>query len=133
MKHTSAALVLVLLAVAGCGEAESSFTSDYNEAVKPLSELGQGLGSNPAAFDRLAKSATQTRKNLAKLDAPEDARDEFKALLGRLDAVTADLTEVASAERDRDVVRQRRAAKELVRSSNSLERAETALKQAVEG
>ena len=133
MKHTSAALVLVLLAVAGCGGSDSSFTADYNKAVRPLSELGQGLGTNPAAFDRLAKSTSQTRRNLAKLDAPEDARDEFEALLGRLDAVTADLTEVASAERSRDVVRQRRAAKELVRSSAAVERAETALKQAVEG
>ena len=47
--------------------------------------------------------------------------------------MTADLAAVASAERSRDVVRQRRAAKELVRSSNAVEHAETALKQAVEG
>ena len=133
MKLTSAALVLVLLALAGCGGSDSSFTDDYNKAVRPLSELGQGLGTNPAAFDRLAKSTSQTRRNLAQLDAPEDARDEFEALLGRLDMVTADLTEVAEAERSRDVVRQRRAARKLVRSSNEVERAETALKQAVEG
>jgi hypothetical protein len=133
MKLTSAALVFVLLALAGCGESDSSFTDDYNKAVKPLSELGQGLGTNPAAFDRLAKSTSQTRRNLAKLDAPDDAQEEFGALLGRLDDVTDDLTEVADAERSRDVVRQRRAARRLVRSSDAVERAETALKQAVEG
>jgi hypothetical protein len=133
MRLTSSAIVLVLLALAGCGGSDSSFTSDYNKAVEPLSELGEGLGTKPAAFERLARSTAQTRRNLAKLDAPDDAQDEFEALLGQLDDVTKDLREVASAERSRDVPRQRRAAAQLVRSSNGVERAETALKQAVEG
>ena len=133
MRLTSAALVLVLLALAGCGGSDSSFTDDYNEAVRPLSELGSGLGTKPAAFERLARTTAATRRNLAKLDAPEDAQEEFDALLGRLDEVTDDLTDVADAERSRDVVRQRQAARALVRSSEAVEQAETALKQAVEG
>ncbi len=40
---------------------------------------------------------------------------------------------MARAERSKDVVKQRRAAKRLVRSGNAFERAETALKRAVEG
>ena len=132
MKLTSSAVLLVLLAVAGCGGEDSSFTEDYNRAVRPLSGLGQ-VGTKPAAFERLARGTERTRMNLAKLEAPEDAQDEFDALLARLDDVTRDLGAVATAERSRDVVKQRRAARRLVRSSNAVERAETALKQAVEG
>jgi hypothetical protein len=133
MKLTSSAVVVVLLAVAGCGGSDGSFTQDYNQAVKPLRELGAGMGTQPRAFARLAERTEQTRANLSKLDAPDGAQDEFDALLGRLDQVTMDLRGVARAERSRDVARQREAAKALVRSSTAVQRAETALKQAVEG
>jgi len=133
MRLTSSAVVLVLLVLAGCGGEENNFTEDYNKAVRPLSRLGGELGTKPASFERLATGTERTRTNLARLDPPDDARDEFDALLARLDDVTRDLTAVASAERSKDIVRQRRAAKRLVRSSNAVERAETALKQAVEG
>jgi hypothetical protein len=133
MKLTSSGVVLVLLLLAGCGGDDSSFTSDYNRAVKPLSELGQGLGSQPRQFERLARRTRQTRDNLAKLDAPDDAKDEFDKLLGELDDVTADLDAVARAARSNDVVKQRRAAQRLVKSSTQVQQAETALKAAVEG
>jgi hypothetical protein len=133
MRLTSSAVLVVLLVLAGCGGADSSFTDDYNRAVKPLSELGQGMGSQPREFDRLARRTQQTRDNLAKLEAPDDAQDEFDTLLGRLDEVTADLSAVASAARSEDVVKQRRAAKRLVKSSAEVQRAEAALKEAVEG
>jgi hypothetical protein len=133
MRVTSSAVLVVLLVLAGCGGADSSFTDDYNRAVKPLSELGQGMGSQPREFDRLARRTQQTRDNLAKLEAPDDAQDEFDTLLGRLDEVTADLSAVASAARSEDVVKQRRAAKRLVKSSARVQRAEAALKEAVEG
>jgi hypothetical protein len=133
MRLTSAVAVLVLLLLAGCGGSDSSFTDGYNKAVKPLSELGQGMGDQPREFERLARRTQQTRENLAKLDAPDDAKDEFKRLLARLDVVTADLNAVASAARSKDVVKQREAAERLVRSSTRVQEAETALKQAVEG
>ena len=132
MRLTSAALVLVLLAPLGCGGEESSFTEDYNRAVKPLTRLGEGLDAKPATFDRLARRTERTRRELAKVDAPESAQDEFEALLARLDAVTRDLDAVARADRSGDVVKQRRAARRLVQSGNAFERAETALKRAVE-
>jgi len=132
MRLPSSAALLVLLALAGCGGEDSSFTEDYNHAVRPLARLGE-VGSEPAAFERLARSTERTRANLAKLDAPEEAQEEFDALLARLDDVTRDLGAVASAERSKDVVKQRRAARRLVRSSNAVERAETALKEALEG
>jgi hypothetical protein len=133
MKLTSAAVFLVLLATAGCGGDDSSFTRDYNRAVRPLSELGQNVGTKPASFDRLARHTKETRDNLAKLDAPDDARDELDTLLGRLEQVTADLRGVATAARGNDVVKQRKAANALVRSSNAVQQAETKLKQAVAG
>jgi hypothetical protein len=132
MRLTSAALPLVLLALIGCGGDDTGFTDDYNRAVRPLSELGEGLGTEPAVFDRLARSAERTRRSLARLDPPEDAQDEFDDLLARLDEVSGDLKAVASAERSKDVVKQRRAAERLVESSKEVGLAEAELKQAVE-
>ena len=133
MRLTSAALLLVLLALAGCGREDDTFTEDYNRAVRPLSRLGESLGTKPASFERLANGTERTRANLADLDPPEAAQNEFDALLARLDDVTSDLTAVARAERSKDVVKQRRAAKRLVESSNEVERAENRLRRAVDG
>ena len=112
---------------------ESSFTEDYNRAVKPLTLLGRDIGTKPASFERLARSTERTRRELSRLDAPDEAQGEFEALLARLDGVTESLGAMARAERSKDVVKQRRAAKRLVRSGNAFEQAETALKRAVEG
>jgi hypothetical protein len=133
MRLRSAAALLVLLAVAGCGADESSFTQDYNRAVRPLSRLGEHIGTKPSSFDALARRTHETRNNLAKLDPPSGAQDEMKALLRRLDDVTGDLLAVAKSARGNDVVDQRRAARALVRSSNAVEQAETRLKRAVNG
>jgi hypothetical protein len=131
MKLTSAVALLVLLAPAACGGSDSSFAEDYNQAVKPLSRLGQGMGTQASEFDRLARRTEQTRANLAKLEAPEDARTEFDTLLASLNRVTGDLSAVADATRSKDVVRQKRAAKRLVRSSGEVQRAEADLRRAV--
>jgi len=131
MRLTSAVALLVLLAPAACGGSDSSFAEDYNHAVKPLSRLGEGMGTQARGFDRLARRTAQTRANLAKLDAPDDAQAEFDTLLASLRRVTGDLSAVADATRSKDVVRQRRAAKRLVRSSGAVQRAEADLRRAV--
>ena len=131
MKLTSAVALLVLLAPAACGGSDSSFAEDYNQAVKPLSRLGQGMGTQASEFDRLARRTEQTRANLTKLEAPDDAQAEFDTLLASLNSVTGDLSAVADATRSKDVVRQRRAAKRLVRSSGAVQRAEADLRRAV--
>ena len=133
MKLTSPVALLVLLAVAGCGGGNDSFTEDYNRAVEPLSELGGDLGNTPAEFDRLAERTRKTRENLAELDPPDEAVDEMDQLLSGLEGVTRDLRAVADAARSKDPVKQQEAAKQLVESSGHVQQAETALQQAVEG
>jgi len=133
MKPSSAAVVLVLLAAVGCGGSGGSFTQDYNRAVRPLSRLGEYVGTKPSSFDRLATRTAETRHNLAQLDPPDGARDELVTMLSRLDEVVTDLHAVARTARGGDVVKQRRAARALVRSSSAVERAESRLKRAVEG
>jgi hypothetical protein len=133
MKLTSPVALLVLLAVAGCGGGNDSFTEDYNKAVKPLSELKTNVGSSAAEFDRLADKTRQTRQNLADLDPPDDAQDEMDDLLKGLDGVTRDLSAVADAVRAKDPTQQANAAKQLVKSSGEIQQAETALQQVVEG
>ena len=134
MKLTSPVMLLVLLAVAGCGGgSDDSFTEDYNDAVKPLSELKTDMGTNAAQFDKLAERTGETRDNLADLDPPEDAQDEMDKLLSGLDRVTEDLSGVADAVRSKDPVKQQDAAKQLVESSADVQQAESALQQAVQG
>ena len=133
MKLTSPVALLVLLAVAGCGGGNDSFTEDYNKAVKPLAELTTNTGTGAGDFDRLANRAKQSRDNLADLDPPDDAQDEMDKLLAGLDGVTRDLGAVADAVRSKDPAKQAEAAKQLVESSADVQKAETALQQAVEG
>ncbi len=132
MKLTSPVVLLVLLALAGCGGSSSdSFTADYNKAVRPLAELKSDMGTSAAQFDKLADRTGQTRDNLAALDPPSDAQDEMDKLLSGLDRVTKDLSGVADAVRSKDPVKQQNAAKRLVKSSAQVQQDETALQQAV--
>ena len=132
MKLTSPVAVLVLLVVAGCGGGNESFTEDYNDAVKPLSQLGANVGSSADEFDRLAAKTKQTHDNLADLDPPDDAQDEMDKLLSGLEGVTRDLSAVADAVRAKDPAEQADAAKQLVKSSTQVQQAESALQQAVD-
>jgi hypothetical protein len=132
MRLTSSAILLVLLWVAGCGGSESTFTEDYNRAVRPISELDGDPGAQPANYDRLARRTRRTRQNLARLDPPEEAREELQALVRTLDDVTRDLEAVARTTRARDPVLQRRAARRLERSNQEFRRAENAFHRALE-
>ena len=132
MKLTSPVVLFVLLVVAGCGGGNDSFTEDYNDAVKPLSQLGANVGSSAGEFDRLAAKTKQTHDNLADLDPPDDAQDEMDKLLSGLEGVTRDLSAVADAVRAKDPAEQADAAKQLVKSSTQVQQAESALQQAVD-
>src|SRR5918994_6661411 len=116
MRVSSSAGWLVLLLAVGCGGAGPWFAEDYNEAVTPIAELGDGLGTRPEKYDRLADRTRQTRRNLARLEAPKGARDELDALLAGLDHVTSSLVGVARGARSGDPGRERRRARRLERS-----------------
>ena len=133
MRLSSSAGLLVLLVTLGCGGGDASFTEAYNDAVTPISELRGRLGAQPENYDRLAERTRQTRRNLARLEAPEAAADELDALVAGLDDVTSSLLAVARAARSEDPVRERRAARRLRRSNDEFRRAENALHRAVEG
>jgi hypothetical protein len=133
MRLGSSAGLLVLLVLLGCGGEDGSFTQDYNEAVTPIAELRGNVGTRPEHYDRLAARTRETRRNLARLEAPDGAADELDALVEGLDDVTSSLLAVARAARSKDPVRSRRAARRLQRSNDEFRRAEDALRRAVEG
>ena len=141
------ALVLALaLTTAACGDDEDNeFKDDYNAAVRPLSELNTDIGdsigsasgkSNDAIaqeFEKLADKAGQTRDNLAGLEPPGDAKEEFDELLAALEDGTEDLRAVAAAAKDGDPAAAGQASQDLVQSGQKIQEAETALQQAVDG
>jgi methyl-accepting chemotaxis protein len=131
---------------AACGEDENNaFKEDYNAAVKPLSELNADIGSELSAaggksndaiakkFNELADKAQTARDNLADLEPPEDAKDSFDELLSSLQDGTDDLRAIATAARDGDPAAARQATQDLQASGREIQKAETALQEAVDG
>jgi hypothetical protein len=151
MERTRLAAVLSLacaisISFVACGEDEdNAFKEDYNAAVKPLSELSADIGSSISGaagksndaiakeFQRLATKAQQARDNLAELEPPEDAKDSFDELLSSLQKGTEDLRAVATAAREGDPAAARQASEDLVASGRQINKAETALQNAVDG
>jgi hypothetical protein len=142
------ALVVVLLALlAGCGDDEESdqFREDYNAAVDRLSKIdseivsaasGAAEQSNQeiaAEFEGIAQTAERTRTDLSRLDPPDDAKDEFDALLAALKDGVSNLRAVADAAKDDDPKGAREAARNLAESGEEINAAEEALKDAVDG
>jgi hypothetical protein len=133
MRLRSSAALLVLLWAAGCGGEDSSFTEDYNRAVRPIASLGGDLEGSAAEYDDLAERTRRTGRNLARLDPPDGASDELRRLRAGLARVTRSLEDFAGATRAKDPVLQRQAAQRLVRSNEEFGQAETALHRAVGG
>ena len=149
MRRRAAALLsLVALAATfgACGEDENNaFKEDYNEAVRPLSTLGDDIGaslqgaegeSNAALagrFDELADRTETTRENLSRLDPPEDARDELDALVDALKEGVTDLRALADAARSGDPAEAGAASRELVATGQTIQEAEADLRRVVDG
>jgi hypothetical protein len=153
VKGTRPAIVATLmlslglfLPAAGCGDDEADqFREDYNAAVDELSQVNADLEQLSGAtssrterriaseFDRVADSTDRARRNLAKLEPPDDARDEFDALLGALKKGVADLQSFVDALEADDIQRRRRAVEKLAASTEEIAAAEDALKQEVGG
>jgi hypothetical protein len=140
-----AALTVALPAV-GCGGDDSDqFREDYNAAVDKLSRINSDIGSaaggaagqsNDAIakeFDKIANTAEQTRSDLADLDPPDDAKEEFDALLSSLEQGVDDLRAVANAAKDNNPAEANKAVQDLARTGQEITDAENALKKAVDG
>jgi uncharacterized membrane protein YccC len=142
-----AAPFLVVLALAACGgddETEDRFREGYNAAIQRLNEVnaniqesGEELASKPGhaigrEFDRIADTAARTRADLAELEPPEDARDEFDELLEAIADGVSDIRAVAEAARRENQARFQEATERLSESGEEIAEAEAELKDAVE-
>jgi hypothetical protein len=131
----------------GCGgedEEANEFREGYNAAVDRINQVnsnieesGQELASKPGGeiareFDRIADTAAQTRADLAELDPPEDARDEFDELLAAIEDGVEDIRGVADAARSENQDRFLEATRALSESGQEISEAENALKDAVD-
>ena len=135
---------LLVLPVAGCAtDNDDEFREDYNAAVKRLSKINTDIGSATAGnqsnaeiaadFNQIADTAERTRSDLAALEPPEDASDEFDELLGALQRGIDDLRSVATAAESDDPQQANRAVRDLARTGRAITAAENALKKAVDG
>ena len=145
----AAALAAMTLAIAlpaaACGGDDSDeFREDYNAAVEDLSKVNDDISqaggdageSNKAIatkFDEIADTAEQTRTDLAALEPPEDAKEEFDELLAALEKGVADLRAVADAATSNDPAAATKAVADLSKSGAEITEAENALKDAVDG
>ena len=140
------AALAVVLPASGCGGDDSDqFREDYNAAVERLSSINSDIGSaaggaagqsNDAIareFDKIADTAEQTRSDLAELDPPDDAKEEFDALLASLEQGVDDLRAVASAAKSDNPAEANQAVRDLARTGKEITEAENALKKAVDG
>jgi hypothetical protein len=143
-----AAPFLALLALAApiaCGDNDNAFKEDYNQAVEPLSSLGDDVGQSlsrasgesnkelASRYNDLADRMKEVRGNLARLDPPDDAQDELDALVASLRKGTKNLRSLADAARSGDPAEAQDAAAALVRTGQEIQSAETDLQQAVDG
>jgi uncharacterized phage infection (PIP) family protein YhgE len=140
------AALTVALPAAGCGGDDSDqFREDYNAAVDKLSRINSDIGSaaggaagqsNDAIakeFDKIADTAEQTRSDLAELDPPDDAKEEFDRLLSSLEKGVGDLRAVASAAKSNSPQEANQAVQDLAKTGQEITDAENALKKAVDG
>jgi len=148
IRVAAVAMLTLALAVpaAGCGGDDDTdqFREDYNAAVDRLSkvntDIGQATGASGQSnsviakqFQRIADTAEETRNKLAKLDPPEDAKEEFDSLLSALDKGIDDLEAVSKAAKKSDPAAAAQAVQSLSKSGQEITAAENALKQAVDG
>jgi hypothetical protein len=140
-------LLMAALVASGCGgdeDAAEEFREGYNAAIERINEVntniresGEELASKSGPqiakeFDLIAETAAQTRAELAELEPPEDARDEFDALLAAIKDGVANIRAVANAARKENRQQFADATRALSESGEEISAAENELKDAVE-
>jgi acyl-CoA reductase-like NAD-dependent aldehyde dehydrogenase len=132
---------------AACGSDNSDssgFSTDYNAAIAKLDRASQELATTQTTtksrssraiarqLDRFADLLADTGKDLARLDAPKSATDQFSALTGALDKSIASARRAARAAREIQPARQRKALRQLRDDVVEVARAQDALQRAIE-
>jgi acyl-CoA reductase-like NAD-dependent aldehyde dehydrogenase len=140
-------LLLAALVAVGCGQDDDSadqFRDGYNAAIQQLNSVnndvrasGEELATRPGPeiareFDRIAETAARTRADLAKLEPPEGAGDEFDELLAAIEDGVASIRAVANAARKENQQQFLDAREALSESGEEISAAENELKDAVE-
>lgn len=135
----------LIVPVAGCGgDGSNEFRDDYNAAVNRLSKINSEIGSVGAGgsqsnaaiakkIDNIADEADKARTDLADLEPPEDAQQEFDKLLAALETGVGDLRSMAQAAKSNDPEKAQAAAQALAKSGQQITAAENALKTVVDG
>jgi hypothetical protein len=107
-------VIAVAVLAGGCASTEDAeFVDGYNAAVAPLtttmSRLSTSLAGDPAgaskSLDRVADRLVEVRADLAALDPPDDAADEFDRMLVALKTGTKQVRAMARATKDGDLER----------------------------
>ena len=134
-------LLAVSAAVAACGGSDDAdFVDGYNKAVAPLntmmSELGTTSPSDPSAasksLNQVADGLDEVRTNLAALEPPADAADEFDQMLGALDKGTDQVRDMASAAKSGNVEKLTKATADFSETGTDLASLEQQLRSVVE-
>jgi hypothetical protein len=135
----------IALPAAGCGSDSDQFREDYNAAVQKLTSVNSDIGSatggaagrsNAAVarqFDQIADAAERTRSELAGLEPPEDAKEEFDTLLAAIGDGVDDLRAVATAAKSDNPEEASQAVQQLAQTGQEITQAENALQKAVDG
>jgi hypothetical protein len=141
-------LLAVFLLSVGCGGGDDGagsqdFAASYNRTIERLThvnaQLAQLQSSSRARsrtaigreFDQFGDALADTRADLSRLEPPDRAARQFRALLAALDRSIAASRRAAAAARAIQPARQRRAVRELRRASRDVDSAQDALGRAV--
>ena len=134
-------VLAVSAAVAACGGSDDAdFVDGYNEAVAPLNtmmtDLGTTSASDPAAasksLNKVADGLDEVRTNLAALEPPEDAADEFDQMLGALGKGTDQVREMAGAAKSGNIEKLSKATTDFSATGTDLVKLEQQLRTLVE-
>ena len=127
----------IALAVAGCGAnaEEESFKRDFNAAQAPLEKLmtDSAGASDPAQMGKIADGLDDTAAKMAKLDAPDHAKDELDTFVKEVNASADVMRDAQKAMKDKDPDKMTTVLTDLQERMTAVGTAQQALATAVNG